>query len=105
MAVQSLSWLESLLQKALPEPNLIKGGGDGAVLALALHCKLPPLQPHTGRPFLADHLQYWSVSNTQCKSCVHSNKPFRNGVCQKGSRPISQLHLQTTFYCWGCTRT
>ncbi len=32
------SRLETLLRQALPEPKLIKGGGDGAIVALALHC-------------------------------------------------------------------
>ena len=42
MADPSLSRLESMLRQALPEPSFIKGGGDGAVLALALHCEPLP---------------------------------------------------------------
>ncbi len=32
------SSLETLLQQALPEPSLIKSGGESAIVALALHC-------------------------------------------------------------------
>ena len=45
MAEPSVSRLESLLQQALPGPNLVKGGGEGAVLALALHCEPPHAHP------------------------------------------------------------
>ena len=41
MADPSHSRLEGLLQKALPRPDLIKSGGDSAIVALALHCAHP----------------------------------------------------------------
>ena len=41
MAGAHPSRLETLLQQALPEPNLIKSGGDSAIVALALHCAHP----------------------------------------------------------------
>ena len=50
MADPTPSRLETLLQQALPGPNMIKGSGESAIVALALHCEQPP--HHACRPAL-----------------------------------------------------